>query len=100
MQSRQVPDLEEPHSQELKSYILLQPVLVYSTNFTHLYSETESTIVAIQDQVIATRLIEAKIIKKHVPSLMCRLCGGYEETIVHLMAAWPSLACIQIFVPP
>ena len=30
--------------------------------------------------------------KNHVPSLMCRLCGEFEETIVHLMAACPSLA--------
>jgi len=28
---------------------------------SHLHSETESTILAIQDQVIATRVIEAKI---------------------------------------
>ena len=30
--------------------------------------------------------------RKHIPSLMCRLCGESEETIVHLMAACPSLA--------
>ena len=29
--------------------------------------------------------------RKHVPSLMCRLCGKFEETIVHLMAACPLL---------
>ena len=59
---------------------------------SHLHSETESTILAIQDQVVATRVIEAKIMKKHVPSLMCGLCRGYEESIVHLLTACPSLA--------
>ena len=32
----------------------------------HIHSETESTIFAIQDQVISTRVVEAKIIHKHV----------------------------------
>jgi len=57
---------------------------------SHLHSESESTILAIQDQVIATRVIEAKIIRKHVPSLMYQLCGEFEETIVHLMVASPA----------
>jgi len=33
--------------------------------------------------------------RKHVPSLMCRLCGEFEETIVHLIAACPSLAASE-----
>ena len=53
----------------------------------HLHSETESTILAIQDQVIATRLIEARIMKKYIPSVCCRLCGGHEESIDHLLAS-------------
>ena len=62
---------------------------------SHLHSELESTILAIQDQVVVTRVIEAKIMKKHLPSLMCRLCGESEETIVHLMAACSSLAATE-----
>ena len=58
---------------------------------SHLHSELESTILAIQDQVVAARLIEAKIMKKHLPSLMCRLCGESEETIAHLLTAYSSL---------
>ena len=58
----------------------------------HLHSETESTVLAVQDQVIATRVIEAKVMHKFIPSLMCRVCGTAEETIVHLLAACPILA--------
>ena len=46
------------------------------------FIQLESTILAIQDHVVATRVIEAKIMKKHWPSLMCRLCGESEETIL------------------
>ena len=58
----------------------------------HLHSETESNILAVQDQVLATRVIEAKVMHKSIPSLMCRICGTSEETIVHLLAACPILA--------
>ena len=37
-------------------------------------------------------MIEAKIMHKHVPSLLCRVCGQSEETIVHLLSACPKLA--------
>ena len=58
----------------------------------HLHSESESTVCAIQDQVIATRVYEVKIMGKHLPSLMCRVCGQAEETIVHLLSSCPLLA--------
>ena len=57
----------------------------------HLHSETESTIIAIQNQVIATRVIESKVMHKPVPSLMCRMCHQAEEIIVHLLSACPQL---------
>ena len=60
----------------------------------HLHSESESTIFAMQDQVIATRINEAKIMCKNVPSL--RICDELEETIVHLLTACPLLICITI----
>ena len=56
---------------------------------SHIHFEMESTVFAIQDQVIATGVIEAKIMHKSVPSV---LCGQSEETIVHLLAACPMLA--------
>ena len=59
---------------------------------SHIYSEMKSTVFAIQDQVIATRVIEAKIMHKSVPSVLCRVCGQSKETIVHLLAACPMLA--------
>ena len=58
----------------------------------HLHSETEYTILAVQDQVTAIRVMEAKVMHKSIPSLMCRACGSAEETIVHLLAAFPTLA--------
>ena len=58
----------------------------------HLDSESESTVFAIQDQVIATRIYEAKIMNKSLSSLMCRVCGQAEETIIHLLPSCPLLA--------
>ena len=55
----------------------------------HLYSELESTIIAVQDQVITTRVYECKIMHK---SVLCRVCGQVEETILHLLSACPMLA--------
>ena len=35
-----------------------------------LHPETESIILAVQDQVIATRVIESKVMRKSIPSLL------------------------------
>ena len=42
---------------------------------------------AIQDQVNATRVYEAKIMKKSVATLPCRACRQAEEKIVHACSA-------------
>ena len=42
--------------------------------------ETESTIVAAQDQGISTNYFKNKILKKEIES-KCRLCKQHEETI-------------------
>ena len=57
-----------------------------------LHSESESSIFAIQDQVICTRVYQAKIIRSVVPSLLCRFCSEHEETIQHVLAGCPGLA--------
>ena len=57
-----------------------------------LHGESESSIFAIQDQVICTRVCQAKIIRSTVPSLLCRLCHEHEETIQHVLAGCPILA--------
>ena len=44
--------------------------------------ETESTIVAAQDQAISTNYFKNKILKEETES-KCRLCKQYEETIDH-----------------
>jgi len=53
--------------------------------------ETESTIVAAQDQVISTNYFKNKILKEETES-KCRLCKQYEETIDHLTSGCPILA--------
>ena len=63
----------------------------------HLHSESESAAFAIQDQVIiATRVYKAKIISKHLPSPMCRVCGQVEETIIPLLSSWLFLYCYNL----
>ena len=57
-----------------------------------LHSESESSIFAIQDQVICTRVYQVKIIRSVVPSLLCRFCSEHEETIQHVLAGCPVLA--------
>jgi len=59
-------------------------------------SSPMSTVRAVQDQVMATRVIEAKVMHKSIPTLMCRVCGQAEETIIHLLAACPIL--LPIFI--
>ena len=53
--------------------------------------ETESTIVAAQDQAISTNYFKNKILKKEIES-KCRLCKQHEETIDHLTSGCPILA--------
>lgn len=57
----------------------------------HLEKETESKIVAAQDQAISTNNIGKNIHKEDVWSL-CRMCGKFDETIAHKVAECPSLA--------
>ena len=45
--------------------------------------ETESTIVAAQDETISTNYFKNKILKEEIES-KCRLCKQHEETIDHL----------------
>ena len=56
-----------------------------------LKGETESLIVAAQDQALNTRYRERKIHKKHVNS-KCRICHQFEETIEHITSDCPILA--------
>ena len=53
--------------------------------------ETESTIMAAQDQAISTNYFKNKILKEETES-KCRLCKQHEETIDHLISGCPSLA--------
>jgi hypothetical protein len=53
--------------------------------------QTESTIVAAQDQAISTNCFKNKILKQEIES-KCRLCKQHEETIDHLTSGCPILA--------
>jgi len=53
--------------------------------------ETESTIMAAQDQASSTNYFKNKILKEEIDS-KCRLCKQYEETIDHLTSGCSSLA--------
>jgi hypothetical protein len=51
--------------------------------FGDIKGETESTIVAAQDQAVSTNCFKRKILKEEIES-RCRLCKEYEETIDRL----------------
>jgi len=53
--------------------------------------ETESTVVAAQDQAISTNYFKNKILKEEIES-KCRLYKQHEETIDHLTSGCPILA--------
>jgi hypothetical protein len=53
--------------------------------------ETESSIVAAQDQAVSTNSSTNKILKEEIES-KCRLCKQHEETVDHLTSGCPILA--------
>jgi hypothetical protein len=59
--------------------------------FENIKGETESTIVAVQDQAITTNYFQNKILKEEVDS-KCQLCKQHEETTDHLTSGCPTLA--------
>jgi hypothetical protein len=59
--------------------------------FGDIKEETQSTIVAAQDQTISTKYFKRKILKEEI-EIRCRLCKEYEETIDHLTSGCPILA--------
>jgi len=56
-----------------------------------LKAETESEIVAAQDQAIQTKYYVTKILNTETDS-KCRLCQEFDETIGHIISACPILA--------
>ena len=58
-----------------------------------LFPETEGFVIAIQDQVIATKNYHKHIIKDpNVTDDRCRMCGGMSETIQHVTSGCRVLA--------
>ena len=56
-----------------------------------LKAETETEIVAAQDQVLQTKYYTTKILNTEIDS-KCRLCQQFDETIDHVISACPILA--------
>jgi len=56
-----------------------------------LKAETESEIVAAQDQAIKTKYYATKMLNTETDS-KCRLCQRFDETIDHIISACPKLA--------
>ena len=56
-----------------------------------LKAENESEIVAAQDQAIQTKYYATKILNIETDS-KCRLCQQFDETIDHIISAFPILA--------
>ena len=58
----------------------------------YLFPETEAFIIAIQDQVIATRNYKKYVMKEHIPTDKCRMCGEQTESIDHIISGCQTLA--------
>ena len=56
-----------------------------------LKSETEDLIVAVQDQALKTKYMQAKIIK-NTADPKCRICGRFQETVHHIVSGCPELS--------
>ena len=56
-----------------------------------LKSETESKLVAAQDQALQTNYFAAKVLQKETDS-KCRLREKFDETLDHILSACPLLA--------
>ena len=57
----------------------------------YLKKETESTIVAAQDQTLCTRNLRNAVYGENVQSI-CRVCGAADETVVHIVSECSKLA--------
>ena len=60
------------------------------------YSESESTIFAIQDQVVRTRVYEAKITKASTLTVLCHLCNSEEENYTAFNGWMPHTGTNQL----
>lgn len=58
----------------------------------YLYPETEGRLLAIQDQVVPTRMYQKNIAKLNIPSDRCRKCSQAPETLQHMTSSCPIMA--------
>lgn len=76
---------------------LHQPEVDIKTSNTYLtqgylFPQTEGTFLAIQDQVVPTRVYTKHIMKQNIESTKCRLCNQEEESIQHLSSGCSTIA--------
>lgn len=79
------------HLRELESLPVDKEQSFLWLNHGNLKGETESLLIAVQDQAIKTNYYRNKILNEEV-SLNCRVCQSGNETIEHIIAACPVLA--------
>ena len=58
----------------------------------NIFAETEGFIVALQDQVIPTKVYRRKIIGENIENLKCCMCNVAEESLDHVMSECTVLA--------
>lgn len=58
----------------------------------YLFPQTEGTFLAIQDQVVPTRVYIKHIMKQRVETTKCRLCNQEEESVQHLSSGCSAIA--------
>ena len=56
----------------------------------HLKKDTESTIVAAQDQALCERNLRNKVYGENFGSI-CRVCGAADETVAHIISGCSKL---------
>ena len=60
----------------------------------YLKKETESTIIAAQDQALCTRNMRKNVFGEEIDP-KCRVCGQFDETVAHIVSECPKLAQLE-----
>ena len=74
---------------------LLLVIIIFNNNwlFKLLTRGTEDLLIAVQDQVLSTRAMWHAYSAANLS--LCHLCGGYDETVEHLVSGYSFLAVSQ-----
>jgi len=73
-----------------RQHISVEDMLLWLTR-GDLKGETESEIIAAQDQALQTKYLATKILQTEGDN-KCKLCKQFDETVEHIISACPVLA--------